>query len=143
MNRLALLAAVIALPACFITPAQPAGGGTAPPPGGGDPYAGSGDANPATAGGSEPAAPAGPQVVSVTLRNTCPSTVKLFMGDKPKFGSGTYTSLSSNTVTSYSMKEGDLIWIVDDSENGLSSTSISRASTNIEILPSCTGFVMR
>ena len=69
-------------------------------------------------------APAAPQVVSVTLHNDCPNTVKLFLGEKPKFGSGTNTSLGSNTTTSYQMKPGDMIWITDDSENGLSSTSI-------------------
>jgi hypothetical protein len=82
-------------------------------------------------------------VVSVSLRNTCRQTVKLFLGDKPKFGSGTNTSISGNTVTSYSMKEGDMIWIVDDSGNGLSSMSISQASRNVEILESCSGFVIR
>ena len=64
--------------------------------------------------------------VSVELHNDCPNTVKLFLGEKPKFGSGTNTSLGSNTTTSYQMKPGDMIWITDDSENGVSSTSDRR-----------------
>ena len=39
--------------------------------------------------------PAGP--VSVTIRSACSKTVKVFYGDKPKFGSGTYSSISSNS----------------------------------------------
>jgi hypothetical protein len=88
-------------------------------------------------------APATPQTVSVSLRNGCPSTVKLFFGDKPKFGSGRYTSLGSNTVTSYSMREGDMLWIVDDSQNGIGSVSVSNASRSFEITSSCTGFAPR
>ena len=43
------------------------------------------------------AAPAAPQVVSVTLHNDCDHTVKLFLGDKPKFGSGTHDRASART----------------------------------------------
>ena len=40
------------------------------------------------------------------------------------------------------MKPGDMIWIIDDSENGLSSTTIggSGGSQRISITSSCTGF---
>jgi hypothetical protein len=142
-----LLMAFIGLGGCLIPPAQ--GGGGSPAYGGGTPgYASS------SGGGSEPApppntyggapaasAPAAPQVVSVTLHNDCNHTVKLFLGDKPKFGSGTNTSLGSNTTTSYQMKPGDMIWITDDSENGLSSTSIGGGSSQrINITSGCTGF---
>lgn len=93
-------------------------------------------------GATNASAPAAPQVVSVELHNDCDHTVKLFLGDKPKFGSGTNTSLGSNTTTSYQMKPGDMIWITDDSENGLSSTSIGGGGgmQRIRIMPGCTGF---
>jgi hypothetical protein len=137
MNRL-LLASTLLLSACFVVPAQQ--GGSSQPAGGDPAAAGTPAASPAPA----PApGPGGPVVVSVTLRNTCPQTVKLFFGDKPKYGSGTYTTLSSNSVTSYQKQEGDMIWIVDESENGLSSTSVSQGARTIEIGPSCTGFIMR
>ena len=89
------------------------GGGGYPAGSGGAPAAGSSDPSApmaASSGGAAPAAaPAAPQVVSVSLHNDCPNTVKLFLGEKPKFGSGTNTSLGSNTTTSYQMKPGDMI----------------------------------
>lgn len=138
-----LLLAFIGAGGCLIPPAQ-SGGGASPA------YASSSAPAPAEASeampeatpAAAPAAPAAPQVVSVTLHNDCDHTVKLFLGDKPKFGSGTSTSLGSNTTTSYQMKPGDMIWITDDSENGLSSTSIGGGggSQRINITSSCTGF---
>ncbi|MGB1012701.1 MAG: hypothetical protein ACPG4T_01105, partial [Nannocystaceae bacterium] len=92
---------------------------------------------------SKPAAPAAPSVVSITLRNACPNTVKIFFGDKPKFGSGTYSSMSSNSSTSKSMRPGDMIWIVDDSQNGLSSATVSASTRKVEITSSCTGLTAR
>ncbi|HEY1558047.1 MAG TPA: hypothetical protein VGF94_24625 [Kofleriaceae bacterium] len=111
-----------------------AGGGG----GGGGPAASSSDPS-----GPPPAtAPAGPQVVSVELHNDCANTVKLFLGEKPKFGSGTNTSLGSNTTTSYQMKPGDMIWIIDDGENGVSSTTIggNSGSLRLRITSGCNGF---
>ena len=92
---------------------------------------------------SSSSAPAGPSVVSVTLKNNCKQTVKLFFGDKPKFGSGTYSSLGSNTSTSHSFRPGDMLWIVDDSQNGISSTSVGAGMSRIEITESCTGLTAR
>jgi hypothetical protein len=139
-----LLLAFIGMGGCLIPPAQSGG---SPAYGGGSPgYASSSTSSEAappsaTYGGTPAAAPAAPQVVSVTLHNDCNHTVKLFLGDKPKFGSGTNTSLGSNTTTSYQMKPGDMIWITDDNENGLSSTSIGGGSSQrINITASCTGF---
>lgn len=108
-----------------------------------DGYDSSPSPSPAPAAAPAPAAPAAPTVVSVRLRNTCPETVKLFFGDKPKFGSGTYSSLGSNTSTSKSMRPGDMIWLVDDSQNGLSSVSIGNRSMTVEVTSSCTGFTAR
>lgn len=85
----------------------------------------------------------GPKIVSVSIKNECRQTVKLFYGKKPKFGSGTYSSLGSNTRTSKSMKEGDMIWLVDDGQNGLGGVSISSGTRDVEILKSCNGIVAR
>ncbi|MBV8760846.1 MAG: hypothetical protein JO257_26365 [Deltaproteobacteria bacterium] len=141
-----VLLAFAAFGGCVI-PAASSGGGGYPSNGGGGGYSSapassSESAPPPGSSSSASSAPAGPQVVSVTLHNDCPNTVKLFLGEKPKFGSGTNTSLGSNTTTSYQMKPGDMIWITDDSENGLSSTSIGGGGTfqSIRIMPSCTGF---
>lgn len=91
-------------------------------------------------GGGSSTGSAGTGVVSVRLYNACPETVRLFFGDKPKFGSGTSSTLSSNTTISEQMRPGDMIWITDDSGNGLSSWSAPSGSASIEITPSCTGF---
>lgn len=80
---------------------------------------------------------------SMSLKNECPRTVKLFIGKKPRFGSGTSTSVSSNSIGSYSGSAGQTYWIVDDSGNGLSSFTVSPGRHNMRILPSCTGFATR
>lgn len=141
-----LLLAFAAFGGCVI-PAASSGGGGYPANSGGGGYASapassSESAPPPGTSTSASSAPAAPQVISVSLHNDCPNTVKLFLGEKPKFGSGTNTSLGSNTTTSYQMKPGDMIWITDDSENGVSSTSIGGGGTfqSIRIMPSCTGF---
>lgn len=99
------------------------GGGAEPPAGGGAP------------------APAGP--VSVTIRSACPSTVKVFYGDKPKFGSGTNSSISSNSVNSHTFQPGDMFWIIDESENGLDSVTVDDRVRTIEINRDCTSLSVR
>lgn len=87
--------------------------------------------------------PKGPERYSVSLKNECSKTVKLFFGQKPKFGSGTYSSISSNTLTSRSGTVGDMIWIVDDGQNGLSSYSPRSGSQTVVITSGCGGFASR
>ena len=137
--------ACAALAGCFRIPQQ-----QNPPPSGGY-YGGSAPAGPASYGEPAPAptgstyvppppaaAPAGP--VYVTIRSSCSRTVRVFYGERPKWGSGTYSTVSSNSVSSHSFNPGDMFWIVDDSDNGLSSTSAGPGTREIEILPSCSGF---
>jgi hypothetical protein len=85
----------------------------------------------------------GPEHVSFTLRNSCRQTVKLFYGQTPKFGSGRSSTISGNSQQSESMREGDMIWIVDASDNGVSSYSVSPHAHEVEISESCTGFRAR
>ncbi|MCA9706723.1 MAG: hypothetical protein KDK70_12805 [Myxococcales bacterium] len=106
------------------------GDGSAPPPSYSDPGGAPADA--------APSQPAAPSVVSVTLRNGCGQSVNLFFGDKPKFGSGTYSSLSSNTSTSKSFQPGDMVWIVDESQNGIASATIEAGMRTVEITGGCT-----
>lgn len=79
--------------------------------------------------------------VSVTIRSRCGRTVRVFYGDKPKFGSGTTSSVSSNSVESHSFRAGDQMWIVDDHDNGISNTQVSSGTREIEISASCSGLV--
>jgi hypothetical protein len=82
----------------------------------------------------------GSQIVSLSLHNDCPETVRLFFGNTPKFGSGTESSISSNSTESHSMREGEMVWIVDQSGNGMSSLTVSPGQTHVTITRSCTGF---
>ncbi len=93
---------------------------------------------------SESAKPAAsPSSVSVTIRNSCGKTVKVFFGNKPKFGSGTYSTASSNSVQSHSFRPGDLFWIVDQSENGLASVEVKDSTREIEIRGGCSELASR
>lgn len=94
--------------------------------------------SPSSANNPAPAAPSGPKVVSVNIRSSCSKTVKVFYGDKPKFGSGTTSSVSSNSVSSKQMQSGDMIWVVDDSDNGLGSVTIGDSTRGVEIGSDCT-----
>jgi hypothetical protein len=77
---------------------------------------------------------------SLSLHNSCKHTVKLFIGEKPPFSSGTNTSLDSNTTTSYSGTAPEKIWVVDDSGNPISSYTTEPGMKTMQILESCSGF---
>jgi hypothetical protein len=82
-----------------------------------------------------------PETVSLQIHNQCPRTVKLFLGRDPQHGSGTSTSMSSNEVRNFPMSQGEMLWIVDDSDKPLSSTTASGGPfVEMAILESCTGF---
>jgi hypothetical protein len=87
--------------------------------------------------------PSGLSTVSVDIKSSCAKTVKVFFGDKPKFGSGTYSTASSNSRSSHTFKAGEQFWIVDESENGLANVSVAEGTREIEILGSCTGLAQR
>jgi hypothetical protein len=136
----------LALAACIVPvqQQQPAGGGGGYSGGGGggggDPYAN--NAPPPGGGGGGGGAPAaGP--VSVTIRSSCPQTVRVFYGDKPKYGSGTTSSISSNSVNSHTFQPGDMFWIVDESDNGVDSVTVGPGINTIEIGSSCTSMSTR
>lgn len=141
MRYLILASALSLLMGCSLLglPAQPAsnGGSAAPGPA---PASAPGAPAPAAPRTDAPAAPSAPSPVSVSLKNDCKETVRLFFGDKPKFGSGTYSTLSSNTRTSKQMMPGDMIWIVDDHDNGLSAFTVSEGSRDATINASCSGW---
>ena len=92
-------------------------------------------ARPSSSGGSSSSSQ-GP--VSVTIRSQCRQTVPVFYGSKPKFGSGTQSSVSYNSVSSHSFRVGDMMWVTDASGNGLSSVTVGPGTRNIEIDSSCT-----
>lgn len=88
-------------------------------------------------------APSGPGNYSLSLKSECPRTLKVFFGDKPKFGSGTTKHISSNSISSHSGFAGKMMWILDSSGNGVSSYMLSAGRHNIKITKSCSGFAPR
>jgi hypothetical protein len=77
--------------------------------------------------------------MTIDIHNDCTDSVPLFLGDKPKFGSGTKTSVSSNSTTSFPRdSDGTLtIWIIDAEENGLASVHVTKRMKKVEIGRSC------
>ena len=141
--RLGIPLATLACLGCMIPmqPADPNAGGMyaqSPPPAGGEESPPAPDAT-----GAQPLEQAGPQNYGLDLHNECRETVNLFIGDRPPFSSGTYTTLGSNTTTSYTGFAPETIWIVDASRNPVSSYGIGPGSQRIQILDSCTGFAPR
>jgi hypothetical protein len=90
---------------------------------------------PSSSGGSG----GSPSTYSLRLHNSCSKPVLLFFGNKPKFGSGRKERLGTNTTTSYSGGAPQTVWIIDESENGLSSF-VASGSQSVQITSSCTGF---
>jgi hypothetical protein len=96
-------------------------------------------ANPAAPNSKAAAAPAAPVPTTVELHSDCSKSVSVFYGEKPKFGSGTKSSVSSNSTSSAPRKgDGTLtIWIIDEKENGLASVHVEPSTKRVEIDKSC------
>ncbi len=92
-------------------------------------------------GGGGGGASRGP--VSVTIRSSCSRTVSVFYGDKPKYGSGTTSSISSNSINSHSFRDGDMFWVLDASGDGVASVTVTQGMRNLEILGSCSDLSTR
>ena len=146
MKLLPLALAPLAIGGCFLFPsAKGTGGGPAGNPPANGPVESTPGANDGpTSGGSTNGGAAQPQpqstFYSLSLHNSCKATVKLFIGEKPPFSSGTNTSLGNNTTTSYSGSAPENIWIVDESGKPMSSYTTHPGSQTMQILESCTGF---
>ncbi len=140
MRRIAL--GLVLLSACIPVQQRGAGATNGGQSSGGDDGNGNSNGN-SNSNSNSNSAPSGPETVSVTIRSACPSTVKVFYGDKPKFGSGTYSSIESNSVESHTFTAGDMMWIVDESENGLASTGVGAGTHEIEIQSGCTSLIAR
>ncbi len=77
---------------------------------------------------------------TVEVRSECSKTVPVFYGEKPKYGSGTRSSVSANSISSAGRKaDGTLtIWIIDNSENGIASARVNKDTKRVIIDRSCT-----
>lgn len=76
---------------------------------------------------------------STEIHTDCTKTTPVFYGDKPKFGSGTRSSIGSNNTTSATRKaDGTLtVWIIDEQENGIASVRVEASTRRVEIDRSC------
>jgi hypothetical protein len=116
-------------------------GGTSPSSSSGpDPAAATGGAESGGGGGSGGGAPSGPQIDSLSLHNDCAQTVKLFLGDKPKWGSGTSTTIGSNVTQSFTLNPGDKVWIVDQNDEGVTSYAGQPGMHSMKITSGCNQF---
>jgi hypothetical protein len=76
---------------------------------------------------------------TVEIHSDCSKTVSVFYGEKPKFGSGRKSSVSSNSTGSEGRNaDGTLtIWIIDEKENGLSNVKVTPDTKRVTIGASC------
>ena len=132
---------LLVLPGCLWMPAKgtnsaPAGGGVQPTTNAAEETEGTDGPGPAGGGGA-----GAPELDSLTLHSDCAATVKLFVGEKPKFGSGTSTTIASNNTQSFTIQAGKSIWIVGASDEGVAEY-VGQAGTHRMKIPStCKEFV--
>lgn len=94
--------------------------------------------------GAEPASSSEPHArgtVSVTLRSSCPETVKVFFGDKPRFSSGRTSSVSGNSRRNESLRVGDTIWLLDSGGDGIASVTVSESTREVEVSRECSALM--
>jgi hypothetical protein len=138
MKILALALPVAALAAgCMMPPGYARNGGSGSS-GSAQPSSSDPSAAAQGAAASNPATPSAPIPTSVELHNDCPDKVGLFLGSgdgKPGFSSGTKTSIDTNTTTSEPRgPDGTVtIWIIDDSENGITSLKVTPDITRVTV----------
>ncbi|MBS1914590.1 MAG: hypothetical protein JST22_21585 [Bacteroidetes bacterium] len=60
---------------------------------------------------------------SAQLHNKGSNTVRIFIGEKPGYSTGTFDRISGNTW-GMTINCGDRVWIVDDRDNGVTSTVV-------------------
>lgn len=78
--------------------------------------------------------------VSFSIKNQCRRSVYIFIGTKPKYGSGTKSKLSSNSISSRTATVGDQLCIVTERGDAIACRSVSRGMGRVNIAPSCSGF---
>ena len=76
---------------------------------------------------------------TVEIHSDCPKTVSVFYGEKPKFGSGKKSSVSSNSTSSEGRgADGTLtVWIIDEKENGVANVKVTPETKRVTISASC------
>lgn len=145
MRNAVLLCAVAAVcSACLVVPIPSGSSGSGKPrsfseqpPPAGQPEPGQAQPPRSTSGA---AAQPAMTPTSIEVHSDCPHTLPLFVGDKPKFGSGTKTSIGSNTTTTFPRRADGTasVWIIDDKENGVSQAAVGPGTRRLKIARNCT-----
>ncbi len=78
--------------------------------------------------------------VSFSLTNTSGENVRIFIGDTPKYGSGTTGIVSGNSVERRTAKVGNQICILDASDNPISCFTVTELMGEVVINKSGTDF---
>jgi hypothetical protein len=133
--------ALLVLPGCLFVPPKgnsaPAGGGVQPTTNAAEET----EEAPGLGGPSGGGGSGAPELDSITLHNDCASTVKLFLGEKPKFGSGTSTSITSNATQAFTLQPGKSLWIVSATDEGVAQYVGQAGTHRMRIPASCKEFV--
>ena len=80
---------------------------------------------------------------TVTLRNNCARRVVFYIGQQPGEGDGRYMTLGSTNMISPRLRLGDLVWLLDEKQVGLTSVAVSGRTSEIEVAESCAGLTPR
>ncbi len=136
MLRRGHLVGLLALGSCVVVPAgRGAEQGAAPltptPPG-------ATTSDPLAAG---PPAPAG--ALTITLRSGCPKSVRVRHGGRPAQGAGATTVVDPHSAQPHRVQPGEELWLVDETDQDVSSTTVDAATREVEVRPKCDGFIRR
>jgi hypothetical protein len=77
----------------------------------------------------------------VTLRNVCPETISLFIGEAPESGEGRMMSLASTNMTQLRVPPGTKLWLLDRDQRGL--TGVTLEASMHEVDADCSGLSAR
>lgn len=80
---------------------------------------------------------------TVTLRNECPRTVTMFIGEQPGESGGRYMTLGSTNMIGPSLRSGEQVWLLDSKQAALTSVSVATNTREIVIAESCSGLAAR
>ncbi|MFO0675355.1 MAG: hypothetical protein U0169_02400 [Polyangiaceae bacterium] len=80
-----------------------------------------------------------PVPTTVEIKNECTKSVPVFYGEKPKFGSGTKSTLGGNSINSIGRgADGSLVvWITDKNENGLVKANVTKETKRVVVASDC------
>ena len=80
---------------------------------------------------------------TVTLRNNCARRVVFYIGEQPGEGDGRYMTVGSTNMISPRLRVGELVWLLDEHQAGLTSVTVAGRTSDIEVAASCAALTAR